>query len=176
MMRDEFRLVGEEVRNEPKRYRACGLEGIYLLNGYNVELHDGEEYVSVTKMDELHQAIGHHLVMCRKGLAPKEIRFLRKTMNMTQAELAHLLGNNVQSVARWEKGECEVPGPSEKLLRLTFIAHFMSDDDLAALRRFVLSELSKLDELDETVTPQANFQWDEKWTESPCEERLLEYA
>jgi DNA-binding transcriptional regulator YiaG len=176
MMRDTFRLVGEEVRNEPKPYRACGLDGIYLLNGYTVEEHDGEQHISVTKMDELHQAIGRHLVMCRKGLAPREIRFLRKTMDLTQAELADKLGNNAQSVARWEKGECEVPGPSEKLLRLTFIAHFMTDDERDALRKFILSELSKLDLVDETASPQASFEWNDRWTESAREERELAYA
>ena len=175
MMRDEFRLTGEEVRNEPRLYRACGLDGIYLLNGYATEEYDGEEYLSVTKMEELHQAIGRHLVMCRKGLAPKEIRFLRNTMGLTQEELAERLGNNAQSVARWEKGECEVPGPSEKLLRLIFIAHFMTDDELAALRDFLLRKLRTLDEFDETSNSQASFQWNEKWTEI-VNEPAKEYA
>lgn len=169
MMRDEFCLVGEEVRKEPRLYRSCGLDDIYLLNGYTVEEHDGEEYVSVTRMDELHQAIGRHLVMCRKGLAPKEIRFLRNTMGLTQAQLAELLGNNAQSVARWEKGECAMQGDSEKLLRVIFIAHFLTDDELEALRDFVMSNLAALDEFDETRNPQANFQWGDRWTETtPC--------
>ena len=165
MTREDFYLTGEEVRNEPIPYRACGLEGIYLLNGYSMEEHDGEQHMSVTKMEQLHQAIGRHLVTRRKGLAPKEIRFLRNTMDLTQADLADRLGNNAQSVARWEKGQCEVPGASEKLLRLVFLAHFMSDEDLSALRDFLVSKLSELDALDETEQTQARFQWDEKWTE-----------
>lgn len=165
MTREDFYLTGEEVRNEPIPYRACGLEGIYLLNGYSLEEHDGDKHMSVTKMEELHQAIGRHLVTQRKGLAPKEIRFLRNTMDLTQAELAERLGNNPQSVARWEKGECEVPGASEKLLRLVYLAHLMGDEELSALRNFILSNLDALDEMDETEPTQASFRWDEKWTE-----------
>ena len=165
MMREDFYLTGEEVRNEPIPYRACGLEGIYLLNGYSIEEHDGEKHMSVTKMEELHQAIGRHLVTRRKGLAPKEIRFLRNTMDLTQAELADRLGNNPQSVARWEKGECEVPGASEKLLRLVYLAHFMSDEELSALRDFINNALDALDMVDETEPTQARFEWEDKWAE-----------
>jgi DNA-binding transcriptional regulator YiaG len=175
-MSETFYLNNEDVRNEPVLYRACGLDEIYLLNGYNLEEHDGEQFLSITKMDELHMAIGRHLVTQRKGLSPKEVRFLRKTMNMTQAELASLLGNNAQSVARWEKGQCEVPGASEKLLRLTFLANLMSDEELHALRDFLINKLGALDEMDETGTVQGRFQLGDKWFEMPTEELVMAYA
>ena len=169
MTREDFCLVGEEVRTEPLQYRSCGLDGIYLLNGYSVENHDGERHVSVTKMEELHQAIGLHLVTRRKGLAPKEIRFLRDTMGLTQAELAARLGNDQQSVARWEKGNCEAPGASEKLLRLVFLVHFMDDDDLRSLRGLVEGPIGDLDALDQTESPEARFEWGDRWSEQPRE-------
>lgn len=175
-MSETFYLNSEEVRNEPVLYRACGLDEIYLLNGYGLEDHDGEQHMSVSRMEELHQAIGRHLVTHRKGLAPKEIRFLRNTMNLTQAELASKLGNNAQSVARWEKGECEVPGASEKLLRVVFLASLLSDAEMSALKEFLNSSLSALDELDETVTTQGRFQLGDIWSETPAEERQLAYA
>lgn len=176
MMSETFYLNGEDVRNEPVLYRACGLDEIYLLNGYDMEDHDGEQHLSVTKMDELHEAIGRHLVTHRKGLAPKEIRFLRNTMNLTQAELAMRLGNNAQSVARWEKGECEVPGASEKLLRVVYLAHLMTDEEMTVLREFLNSSLNALDEMDETETTQGRFQLGDKWSESAADERVLAYA
>jgi DNA-binding transcriptional regulator YiaG len=162
---ENFFLTGEEVRNEPYRYRACGLDGIYLLNGFSIEEHDGEKHVSITDIEGLHRAIGRHLVVHRKGLAPKEIRFLRNTMDITQAELAEKLGNNSQSVARWEKGECEMPGTSEKLLRAVFLASLLSDSELASLRDFLIGQLSDLDRLDEHNVPEAEFQFEDHWTE-----------
>jgi DNA-binding transcriptional regulator YiaG len=114
-MSDNFVLTGESVSDaDPYLYRACGLDGIFLLNGYTEEEHDGEKYVSIRDVDGLHWAIGKHIVMNRKVLAPKEIRFLRTTMNLTQAELAETLGKNSQSVARWEKGTSELPGAEDK--------------------------------------------------------------
>lgn len=167
---DQFVFNGEEIKKaEPYRYTMCGLDNIFLLNGYVVETHDGEEYVSIKDRDGLHKAIGRYLIRHRKGLAPKEIRFLRKTMDLTQAELAEKLGNDSQSVARWEKGICEMPGMADKLLRITFLAANMADGDEALLREFVLSALSELDALDEWKPDQAEFKLGDEWNEAQLE-------
>ena len=164
MKADQFYLVGHEVR-EPLLYRGCGLDGIYLMNGYAVEEHDGEHHVSVADIEGLHQAIGRHLVAHRKGLAPKEIRFLRNAMGHTQAELAAKLGNNSQSVARWEKGECEIPGTAEKLLRAIFLASLLRDDDLDALKKLLNVQLAELDDRDEMRQTPAQFELFDQWEE-----------
>ena len=165
MTGDHFFLAGELV-TEPLPYRGCGLDGIYLLNGYEHWEHDGESYVNITDIDGLHNAIGRYLVSHRKGLSPKEIRFLRKTMGLTQAELAAKLGNNSQSVARWEKGECEIPGASEKLLRATFLASLIREEDLVKLRELLLTALPDLDEADELRPKPMQFRLFDRWEET----------
>ena len=164
MISDRFYLTGQDV-SEPLLYKGCGLEGIYLLNGYEKLVHDGEVHISIVDLEGLHKAIGRHLVSHRKGLSPKEIRFLRNTMGLTQAEMAARLGNNSQSVARWEKGECEIPGTAEKLLRAVFLASLVRQDDLTALRDLLDSKLTELDDLDEVVSPQAQFELFDQWEE-----------
>lgn len=164
---DSFYLAGDAARQEPYRYRACGLDGIYLLNGYEITRHDSEEHVSIRDVDGLHKAIGRHLVTHRKGLAPTEVRFLRNTMGLTQSQLANMLGNNSQSVARWEKGECEIPGSAEKLLRAIFLASLMTQDELSALRDLLLTKLEELDKLDEVVPVSAQFELFDRWSETP---------
>ena len=166
--RDLFCLSGEDVEPTPYAYTICGLDNIFLLNGYKISIHDGEEYVAVVDVDGLHRAIGRHLVMHRKGLSPKEVRFLRKTMDLTQAELAAKLGNDAQSVARWEKGTCEMPGAAEKLLRVIFLAENISDaGDLETLRKLVVSVMDELDLIDEVKPAQAQFKLGERWDEAP---------
>lgn len=165
MKTDSFYLTGETVAPAPLHYRACGLEGIYILNGYTVEEHDGERHFSVTDIEGLHKAIGRHLVLHRKALTPREIRFLRNTMDMTQAELAKVLGNNSQSVARWEKGDCEIPGTAEKLLRAIYLASLMTEDELRSLRELLVSQLDELDSLDEVAAAPAQFELLEHWEE-----------
>ncbi|HEV2366015.1 MAG TPA: helix-turn-helix domain-containing protein [Caulobacteraceae bacterium] len=116
-------------------------------------------------MEGLHKEIGRYLVTYRKGLTGSEIRFLRKTMDLTQAELAAHLGNDSQSVARWEKGVCEIPGPAEKLLRAIFLALVMTEEEATALRELVLSKLQELDAQDEVTPAPAEFSHADKWVE-----------
>lgn len=161
----EFFLIGEAPAKEALLYRGAGLEGIYLKNGYDTVEHDGERHITVRDVDGLHQAIGRFLVMHRKGLSPKEIRFLRNTMGLTQADLATRLGNTSQSVARWEKGECEIPGTSEKLLRVVFLASLMRPGDLAKLRDLLVRQLQELDEEDQSTPSEAQFELFDQWEE-----------
>ncbi len=162
-MNSDFFHVGEEVgATEPYHYRGCGLEGIYLLNGYTVEEYDGESFVFIQDLEGLHQTIGRHLINHRKSLAPNEVRFLRKTMDLTQEELAGKLEVSAQTVARWEKGSTAIPGAPEKLLRILFHAAFMTDSELAEFRDFLLK---KLDELDQVIPDPAQFELLDHWSE-----------
>lgn len=162
MKENGFFLNGEAVR-EPLLYKGCGLAGIYLLNGYDILHEDGEQSFTVTDVDGLHKTIGCHIVTHRKGLSPKEVKFLRNTMGLTQSELADRLGNNSQSVARWEKGECEISGTAEKLLRAVFFASFVHGDDIVKLKELLEETLSEFDELQ--ASP-AQFELFDKWLES----------
>ncbi len=167
MSNDLFCWSGEPVQEKPYEYKLCGLDNIYLVNGYTIRHHEGEEFFSVVDVDGLHRAIGRHLVTHRKGLAPKEVRFLRKTMDMTQADLAKKLGNDAQSVARWEKGICGMPGTAEKLLRAMFLAENIKDPgDLDLLRKLLVSLMDELDQIDEIDQPQAQFKLNERWDQT----------
>lgn len=165
-MSENFYLTGESVSDsEPYEYRSCGLEGIFLLNGFDRHEHDGEEHVFIKDMDDLHVAIGRHLATHRKALAPREIRFLRKTMGQSQAELAEDLGKTSQSVARWEKGTYDIPGSAEKLLRAIFIAKSLAGEDLEVLRTLLVQDLSELDAMDEVETRPVQFALTDHWVE-----------
>lgn len=114
---------GSKPNSEMLHYTACGLDDVYLLNGFSRENIDGEEHITIADLDGLWKAIGLHLVTERKVLAPKELRFLREHMRMTQAELAAKIRVSDQSIARWEKGKLEsVPGPADFMIRVLFLA------------------------------------------------------
>lgn len=165
MTSENFYRADEEVRAEPYPYRACGLDNIFLLNGYDVHEHDGESAVSVKQEDELLQAIGRHVVFTRKALSGKEIRFLRNVLDMTQNELANKLGTTAQTLARWEKGEFEITGPAEKLLRIVFIIHAGTDEEREVLLKAIEDALDQLDEIDQTRPPKVQFELKEHWIE-----------
>ena len=115
------RLVKKQRDSKPLHYTVCGLDEVYLINGFTVESIEGEDYVSIEDLDGLWKAIGLHLVTMRKALAPKEIRFLRQHMGLTQAGLATKLRVTDQTVARWEKGQTD-PGPADLAIRVQFLS------------------------------------------------------
>lgn len=130
----------------PLEYKACGLDGIFLCNGYETEELDGEKFTYIKDVGGLHNAIALHLVVNRKTLAPREIRFIRVAMDETQSELGRLLGVTSQSVARWEKGQTEIPGPADRMIRLLFLRSLLQPDAFAEFFSQLPRALNDMDE------------------------------
>ena len=117
----------------PLHYTECGLDDVYLVSGYEIDNTPYGEGLSIKNADQLHRAIGCYMTKEKKALSGKELRFLRKQMNLTQSELGKLLGLSSQQVARWEKGESAISGPADLLLRAYFIQHVGGTLDLQKL-------------------------------------------
>jgi len=162
----DFFMPEESLKSERLHYKDCGLDNIYLLNGFDWETHDGEEYVSITDIDELHRAIGIHIVLARKAPSSKEIRFLRNEMDISQAELGKVFGVSDQSVARWEKGHTEIPGTAVFSLKLYYLISLVPEEQkLGFINEFIkaLGHLVDMDETEEaTVFCYGNGQWQDK--------------
>lgn len=110
-------------RQEPFRYLACGLDNVFLTSGYVRKERAGQWITAVEDADGLHTTIAKHLVLRRKRLRGKEVRFLRKRLELTQAELGKLLGVTDQTVARYEKEESAFDGAADMLLRILVTGH-----------------------------------------------------
>jgi DNA-binding transcriptional regulator YiaG len=160
---------GRGFASEPLHYRECGLDNIYLLNGFHHETVEGEEYVTIEDMDGLWKAIGLHLVEKRKTFSPQEVRFLRLHMDMTQAELAEPLRVSDQTVARWEKGETGIPGPADFALRTAFLLSPVAQPEGKRIVDELLPLMRRLAETDDVKLPSVSFshqqhEWREKTT------------
>lgn len=100
-------------------YRECGLPNVYLANGYReVQTPDGSA-IAIEDIEGLHMAIARDLVDAKPVLSGSEVRFIRKFLNLTQSQLADLLGVEDQSVRRWEK-IARVPRQADHGVRLVF--------------------------------------------------------
>jgi DNA-binding transcriptional regulator YiaG len=84
-------------------YTECGLDNIFLVNGFESMDFEGETVYSVHNTAGLHKAIGENILNKTSLLAGAEIRFLRKEIEMGQKDLAGVLGVKDQSVANYEK-------------------------------------------------------------------------
>ena len=133
-------LAGDQIK-KPVQYLGCGLDNIWLASGYHTDEVDGEASIIVRDLDGLHIAIGRSLVKRKKILSGKEIRFLRQQMDLTQSELARLIGCDAQQIARYEKGQNRMPGPADRVLRMLYREHL---NDTCSTRAI----LEALDELD----------------------------
>src|SRR5262249_10238492 len=117
----------------PYRYTLCGLDNVYLLNGYQIHDTPYGAGVSIVDVDGLHRAIAHELISHTRALGGREVRFLRKELELSQAGLAHLMEVTPQTVARWEKGQTVVPGPVDRLIRLLYVDHIGGNPEVRKL-------------------------------------------
>ena len=162
-----FCINGREYAAEPYHYRECGLDYVYLVNGFSKEAIDGEEYVTVDDVDGLWKAIGLQIVLKQKTLDPAEIRFLRGQMDMTQVELAGLLRISDQTVARWEKGQTELPGPADMALRMLFLGSPVAHPEGKSVLANLLGMMRELVDKDDAGSRATYFmQGSDRWSEA----------
>ena len=111
------------MENQPYHYRQCGLDHVYLVNGFERADTKYGESIRVHDIDGLHRAIGLHLIEQKRPLTGAEVRFIRHELDLSQRGLGVLLDKSGQTVARWEKGEVQIDGTAERLLRLLYSNH-----------------------------------------------------
>jgi DNA-binding XRE family transcriptional regulator len=92
--------------------------------------HCGEVTLDGSVIEAAERALGRLIVRRNGPLQPKEVRFLRGLMGLSQAELAERLGVHRVSVARWETETTPV-GALESFAIRTMAAWFVNDADLA---------------------------------------------
>ena len=143
IMRYEFALKGRKRNAKPYHFKNSGLPNVYLFNGVTIE--QDEEYgelVTIASLPDLFVAIAFKLVTKPDRLTGAEMRFLRKRMEMAQADLAKELWVSEQTVANYEKGKTE-GGPADTALRFLFLAHVADDEDLAQELRLEAEDLMR---------------------------------
>jgi DNA-binding transcriptional regulator YiaG len=134
------------------QYKECGLDNIYLANGYRIHKTTYGEGVSIQDTEGLHKAIGRWLVSTPKPLTGAVLRFLRLEMDTTQRDLAGILGTTEQSLRLWEKYRKKaIPGSSDHLLRAVYLDYIGGD---GRIRRM----LERLMQLDQLINAEACFQ------------------
>jgi DNA-binding transcriptional regulator YiaG len=123
-----FGVRGQPLAPKPHHYRECGLDDVYLISGFEEQKTRYGTAVAIQDIPGLHQAIGLRIINEGKPIAPREFRFLRKNMDLTQEALARRLGVDSQTVARYEKDETSIPTPTDRVLRLMFWFHISSPE------------------------------------------------
>jgi DNA-binding transcriptional regulator YiaG len=108
------------------RYDACGLDNVILKGLRVLQADDGEHVVTIQNIGLLHRVLTAAVASKEGGLQPKELRFLRTEMGLTQAQLAGIVGKDVQAVGRWERGENPIDTSAEIVIRARALQHVTS--------------------------------------------------
>lgn len=124
-------------------YTECGLDNVYLLNGYTIEGEGGDAVVSVHDIHDLHREIGMLLIEKPAKLSGKEIRFIRHSMDFSQKRLGVVLGVDYQSVLAWEKGKTKITKQTDIFLRTLFFAYLNRDSGLGVYDK--INEIADMD-------------------------------
>lgn len=106
---------------KPYHYTECGLDYVYLVDGFEVLETSYGRVVQVANAGKLDRAIALAVVRRQNRLTGQEVRFLRGLLDMTQAELGGTLGKDAQTVARWEKGKTEIPPTEDIAIRQIYL-------------------------------------------------------
>ncbi|MEM6758972.1 MAG: helix-turn-helix domain-containing protein [Pseudomonadota bacterium] len=147
-------------------YTDCGLDNIYLSNGFEIEYVDDEQYVTIHNLDGLHEAIGLHIVLEKKAPNGQEIRFLRTEMGLSQHHLGAKLGVSDQSVARWEKGQTDIPGTAVFSFKVLYIFSLLPEGQRNEIMEEYICALDDLANSDENGDNIRLAYKNEKWADA----------
>ncbi len=84
-------------------YTECGLNNVWLENGYVEHVTPYGKGVSVRNADDLHEQIAKSLAHGNKKLTGKELRFLRCLVGLSQESFGKTAGVSEQAVSLWER-------------------------------------------------------------------------
>jgi DNA-binding transcriptional regulator YiaG len=128
------------------QYTECGLDNVMVQNMDLIVDDAGEEVYSIPHVVGLHRVIAACIIRHAHGISPKELRFLRTEMGMTQGELAEIVKKDHQTIGRWERGEKPIDQNAEALVRLL------------AAERLELAPDGSIEELAKRCVPAAEVQ------------------
>lgn len=118
-------------------YTMCGLDYVYLRNGYRKHDTAYGEGVSIENADALDREIAICVISSYGRLRGQEVRFIRSLLGTSQAELATRLGVKRLTVARWEKAPITpIPGPADRTLRVVAAKGLFGDKALGLIVDF----------------------------------------
>lgn len=125
-------------------YTDCGLDYVWLVNGFTFHRTPHGDGVSIKDARALHAQIALGIIAQPHPLQGQDVRFLRGLLRLSQEALAHVLRQQRGSVARWEaEASKDIPGAADSALRMFYALKSGGHD--AAVK--VVDLLQEIDEL-----------------------------
>jgi DNA-binding transcriptional regulator YiaG len=141
------------MTSQPLHYRKCGLDWVYLENGYEIhETPHGSGY-SIHDVDGLHNLILREIATSQSPIRGQELRFIRTMLGFSQEGIGRIIGVERMAVTRMEGDrEGEISRTADHNIRM-YIALLEKKDDLAGRVMEVLTEIDDLKHGDMRFVP-----------------------
>ena len=107
-------------------YTECGLDNVWLSNGYQEKKTAYGKAVSITQAAGLHKVLSEELIKKPARLTGKEFRFLRVQLGLSQLAIGKAQGVSEQNVSLWER-HGKVPKANDQLMRVMYLLHASND-------------------------------------------------
>ena len=147
--------------DNPYHYTECGLDYVYLANGFEFVETPWGEGVHIESAEALHVELGLMVARLERPLSGAEFRFLRERLEMTQEELASFTGYmDGQQVSAWERGKSKAPRSVEVVLRELYLEAYPPDHSPGL--RHLLAQLTRT--VDVEPTPVTLREQDDRWS------------
>ena len=111
-------------------YRECGLDYVWLVNGYRTHDTPYGKGVSIDNSEGLHRAIALAIIEGRPRLSGSEFRYLRKAMELSQKRFGDIFDLTDQTVALWEKND-KLPKWADLAIRAMYLDRLQGSVKLA---------------------------------------------
>lgn len=108
-------------------YTECGLDNVFLINGFYIESTPYGKSVRFDDPEGLDRLIANQVARKVGKLSGKEIRYIRNYMDMSQVVLADFMAKkDAQPIANWEKESTIIPD-TENFLLLHIFRQYLGD-------------------------------------------------
>lgn len=128
------------MQSKTYHYIECGLDNVWLENGFELS-ENGELFIA--EIHQLHKVIGESLVQQKNLLNGKEIKYIRRHLDLSQSGLGGILGVDYQSVLNWEKDKHPINESADRLLKVYYYA-FLNEDKYPDIRNLI-SQICEMD-------------------------------
>lgn len=119
------------------KYPHFAFNNLYLTNGYREERFGEDVVYEYEREDELEQCIRRLVLRKPEPLRGWDLRFLRRGLELTQADFGKMVDRDAQTVARWEKSAEVVPRFVDLMIRARFAERFEPQITGAKLLSFI---------------------------------------
>lgn len=121
------------VKANAFQYKDCGLDYIWLLNGFDrIDDPDFGVAVSIHDVEGLNKAIAIGIIKKVPFIRGQEVRFLRSQLKFNQSEMGNLVRHDMRTIQRWEEKRNEpIPADIDRFLRFFYTAYIGGKDNIA---------------------------------------------